>query len=171
MKCIRGGLHVRFHCAWLLLAGFVTTASAEETVVTIAAGDGPALALTIPAKAKVYSNPPKTTIVVSGLFMSIWNVPAAKTVTEALPLVVDTIRDEVLQFQPMQTNELTVAGGSALLLAGPGVEADDGDPSKADVAVFAVGGHVFMASVHGEHNDAERECQPMLDVLHTARIP
>ena len=94
-----------------------------------------------------------------------------ETADAALPLVADTIKGDVLQFQPGQTNTLTVAGAPALHLIGSGVEADDGDPSTADVVVFAVGGHAFVACVHGEHNDASREREPMLTTLQTAKQP
>lgn len=110
-------------------------------------------------------------IVVSGLFMSVWNVPAAKTAAEALSFVADTVKDEILQFAARQPNGLTVAGAPALELVGAGTEAEDGDPSSANIVIFAAGERVFMASVHGEHNDADRERQPMLSVLATAKTP
>ena len=155
----------------LILAVWSSVVSAQDIPVPIAAAGAPALVLTAPAGAKVYSNPPKTTIVAPGMFLSVWDVPNAKTAEEALPLVADTIKGDVLQFLPGQTNNLTVAGAPALHLIGSGVEADDGDPSTADVVVFSAGGHAFVACVHGEHNDASREREPMLNTLQTAKLP
>ena len=155
----------------LILAAWSSVVWAQAVPVPIAAGGAPALVLTAPAGAKVYSNPPKTTIVAPGMFLSVWDVPNATTADAALPLVADTIKGDVQQFQPGQTNTLTVAGAPALHLIGSGVEADDGDPSTADVVVFAVGEHAFVACVHGEHNDASREREPMLTTLQTAKQP
>ena len=157
--------------AGLILATAASCALAEDAAVTVAAGGAPALVLTVPATAKIYSNPPKTTIVAPDMFLSVWDVPNAKTAEEALPLVAGTIQGDVLQVQAGETNALTVAGAPALHLIGSGVEADDGDPSTADVVVFSAGGHAFVACVHGEHNDASRERQPMLDALLTAKSP
>jgi hypothetical protein len=155
----------------LMFATWTSLAFAEETTVTISSADAPVVVLSLPAKVKVYSNPPKTTIVATNMFLSVWSVSTAKTAEEALPLVAETIKGDVLQFQATQTNVLTVAGAPAVHLIGNGVEADDGDPSTADVVVFAVGAQTFVACVHGEHNDASRERQPMLDALQTAKSP
>jgi hypothetical protein len=153
----------------LILAIWTSLALGEDAAVTISAADAPVVALSLPAQVKVYSNPPKTTIVASNMFLSVWSVPSVKTAQEALPLVAETVKGDVLQFQATQTNAINVAGVPAVHLIGTGVEADDGDPSTADVVVFAVGAQAFVACVHGEHNDASRERQPMLDALLTAK--
>ena len=171
MKTVRLALRARIIAVLMPFALFAAAAGAEDKTVALAAGDVPAAVLTVPSQAKIYSNPPKTTIVASGMFLSIWDVPNAANAADALALVAATIQGDVLQFQAVQTNALTVADAPAFHLIGTGVEADDGDPSTADVVVFAVGGHAFMACVHGEHNDASRERDPMLAALQTVRAP
>ena len=154
-----------------LVAGCAAKARAENQTVTVSDAGIPVLELSVPAGAKIYPPPPKTTIVTPGMFLSIWPVAGVQTADAALPHVAEAIRGDVLQFQVSQTNALVVAGAPAFHLIGTGVEADDGDPSTADAVVFAAGTHVFVACVHGEHNDASRERQPMLDALNTVQIP
>ena len=171
MKQVRLASRVRIFAVWMPFALFAAAAGAEDKTVTLTAGDAPAAVLTVPAQAKIYSNPPKTTIVAPGMFLSLWSVSGPANAADALPLVAAAIQGDVLQFQAGQTNALTVADAPAFHLIGTGVEADDGDPSTADVVVFAVADHAFMACVHGEHNDASREREPMLAALRTVHAP
>lgn len=99
-----------------------------------------------------------------------WIVSAAKTVDEALPQVSSRIVSEFKDFKPDQTTDLTVAGSPAKRLIGKGHEADDGDPGSADVVVFKVGDHVFIACNHGEGLDPKAQ-QGMLTLLQTAEMP
>ena len=98
-------------------------------------------------------------------------VLGAKTVKEAQAQLGNVIKGDVLKFTASMTNEIAVAGLPARHLIGRGVEADDGDDATADVLIFEVGKQMFIASVHGEGNDASREREPMLKMLQTAKSP
>ena len=162
---------MRIAVAGMMLAGLTSMAVAQETNVTISVAGVPALSLSMPAGAKVFPIPQKTTIVTTNMYLHIWSVSDAGTTTDALPRVATVIKSDVLEFKPGQTNAITVAGAPAVHLIGPGKEADDGDAGMADVVVFAVGKRVFVACVHGEGNDASLERKPMLDALKTAKAP
>lgn len=164
-------MKLRIAIVGLILAGTTAMALAEDMNVVIADNGAPVLSLGVPAGSKVYSTPPKTTIVATNMYLYVWSVPGVQSTAEALPQIPAIIKDNVLDFKADQTNELRVADAPAIHLIGRGVEADDGDPSTADVVVFTVGTRAFVACVHGEHNDASRERQPMLAALQTAKAP
>ncbi|HET6251923.1 MAG TPA: hypothetical protein VFE47_29830 [Tepidisphaeraceae bacterium] len=82
--------------------------------------------------------------------VEMWLVAGAKTVDEAAAHVSQQIVSEFKDFTVTHTTDLTVAGAPAKRLVGTGHEADDGDPGKADVIVFKVGNHIFVACTHGE---------------------
>ncbi len=99
-----------------------------------------------------------------------WLVPGAKTVDDAVGHVSTQIASEFKDFKPDQTTELTVAGSPAKRLVGGGHEADDGDPGDADVIVFKVGEHLFVACNHGESLNPVGQ-QGMLTLVQTAQLP
>ena len=155
----------------LIVVGFAVRVLGQDSAVTISADGAPALTLTAPQGAKVIPAKDKTVIQTTNMFMHVWLVPEAKTVKEAAARVDEVVKGEMLKFKPSATNALTVAGEPAECLSGPCVEADDGDPATADVVIFTVGAHAFIACVHGEHNVASRERDPMMSVLRTAKRP
>jgi hypothetical protein len=83
-----------------------------------------------------------------------WLVPGVKTVDDAVG----------------QVSTQIVAGAPAKRLVGAGHEADDGDPGDADVIVFKVGDHVFVACNHGESLNPVGQ-QGMLTLVETAQAP
>jgi len=99
-----------------------------------------------------------------------WLVPGAKTVDEASGRVETQIADQFKDFKPDHTMDLTIAGSPAKRLVGPGHEADDGDAGAADVIVFKVGDHIFVACDHGESLDPTGQ-QWMLTLVQTAQKP
>ncbi len=56
----------------------------------------------------------------------------------------------IKDFKPAQPETLQIAGAEAVRLAGPAVEADDGDDGKAEATVFNVDGRNWVLLVHGE---------------------
>jgi hypothetical protein len=102
--------------------------------------------------------------------VEIWRVRGAKTVDEATGHVDTQIADQFKDFKPDHTTDLTIAGSPAKRLGGPGHEADDGDAGAADVIVFKVGEHIFVACSHGESLDPSGE-QWMLTLVQTAQTP
>lgn len=102
--------------------------------------------------------------------IDIWEVGGATTCDAAAARADEVIQDEFTDFAAESVTDETIAGSPGKLLAGPGTEADDADPARADVAVFKIGDHVFVALSYGEHQKpADREW--MLGVVQTAKRP
>jgi hypothetical protein len=99
-----------------------------------------------------------------------WLVPGAQTVDDAVGRVSTQISSEFKDFKPEKTAELTIAGSPAKRLVGSGHEADDGDPGDADVIIFTVGNHIFVACNHGESLDPVGQ-KAMLAIVQTAQAP
>ncbi len=89
---------------------------------------------------------------------------------EAVGRVNVQIADQFKDFKPDHTTDLTIAGSPARQLIGPGHEADDGDAGAADVSVFKVADHIFIACYHSESLDPSGE-QWMLTLVQTAQLP
>jgi hypothetical protein len=157
--------------ATLFIAGFAACAPAQDTPITVSAGGAPVLALRVPRGAKVATTGGHTAIQTPSLALHLWTVAGAKTPDDALPGVAGLIQSEFVNFKATATNTITISGAPARQLLGSGTEADDGDPGNAEVVLFAVGGRVFAACVHGELDQAAKERAAMLAVLQTARVP
>jgi hypothetical protein len=99
-----------------------------------------------------------------------WLVPGVQTVDDAVGHVSTQIISEFKDFKPDHATDLTVAGSPAKRLVGAGHEADDGDPGDADIIVFKVGDHVFVACNHGESLNPVGQ-QGMLSLVQTAQVP
>jgi hypothetical protein len=153
----------------LALVQLVAFASAKE--VTIPAGKEPGLKLNIPEDAKATTKDTKTSVLLKETWVYFWSVPTAKTVAEAVPQAAKIIKSEFTDFEPAKSAHLTVAGNDAIHIYGKGAEADDGDPGAAEVVIFTVGKHVFVASVHGEKNEAADRSPHMMTLLKTVKAP
>ena len=155
----------------VVVLSLASSVLAGERTVTVMADKTPALVLTAPAAAEVTPWKGKTVIHTTNMFLNVWLVPEAKTLNDVQARLDDVIKGDVLKFVASATNQLTVAGSPALHLSGKCVEADDGDAATADIVIFSVGNHIFVAYVHGEDNAASRERDPMLKMLQTAKSP
>ena len=142
-------------------------AAAQDTNVTLSVDGKPALALKVPAAAKVISANGYVKILTTNLTLHVWAVTNAKTVNEALPRVGEIIKSEFLNFKANAVMDMEVAGAPAKHVIGSGNEADDHDPGNAEVVLFVVGGHVFAGCVHGEADDAAKARPAMMAVLKT----
>ena len=80
----------------------------------------------------------------------LWAVADAKSPEQVIARLGDIIKSEFVGFNPTGIKPVTLPGAKATQVFGTGKEADDGDPGLAEVVVFSVGGHVFVACVHGE---------------------
>lgn len=85
----------------------------------------------------------------SGVHIQVWALSHA-SVEEAEKQVADLIKGQVTKFKVTESKEISVAGAAGKQLTGTGEEADDGDPSNADVYLFSVEGKIFMICAHGE---------------------
>jgi hypothetical protein len=102
--------------------------------------------------------------------VELWLMPGVASVGNAVYRVNTSIISEFKDFKPDHITELTVAGSPAKRLVGTGHEADDGDPGDADLIVFTVGNHFFVACTHGESLNPLAQ-QAMLTLVQTAQLP
>jgi len=155
----------------VVIMSFAYCAVAEERTIAVLADKEPVLELTVPANAQVTLIKDKTVIQTTNMFLYVWPVAGARTLDEAQARLDEIIKVDVLKFSASVTNSITMADSPARHLIGNGLEADDQDNATADVVIFKVGNRLFIACVHGEVNEASKEREPMLKVLHTARLP
>ena len=85
----------------------------------------------------------------SGVHFQVWALNHA-SVDEAAKQVAELIKGQVTKFTVTESKTISVAGAAGKQLTGTGEEADDGDPSNAEVYLFSVEGKVFMVCAHGE---------------------
>lgn len=102
--------------------------------------------------------------------VDVWLAPGARTVDDAKPRVAQIISPEFEGFKPTETAQASVAGSAAVRVLGSGVEADDSDPGTADVVIFSVAGHVFIACTHGEALSSSAR-QMLVTVVQSAQAP
>jgi hypothetical protein len=144
--------------------------AADTIDFVMQSGGANVLKLTAPAGTKCVAEDGSLKFDSPKYFVEVWLVSGAKTVDEAVGRVSSQIVSEFKDFKPNETTDLTVAGSPAKRMVGAGEEADDGDPGKADVIVFKVGEHVFVACNHGESlNEAGQ--QGLLALVQTAQMP
>ncbi len=105
----------------------------------------------------------------AGAHMQLWQMAKAKDIAEAIALVPEVLKSEVTDFKATETKDITVAGAPAKHLIGKGTEADDGDPSNAEVFLFTAGGKVFLLCAHGEGESASKQRNDILALLATAK--
>jgi hypothetical protein len=128
------------------------------------------LRMTIPANVKFVAKDGTLHINAPQWEFDVWLVRGAQTVDEAIGSVGQQIKDQFKDFTAKSTTDLTVAGSPAKRLMGIGHEADDGDAGHADVIVFKVGDHVFVACTHGEDLTSMAQ-QGMVTAVGTAQTP
>jgi hypothetical protein len=102
--------------------------------------------------------------------IEVWLVPAAQTADEAIGRLDKQIASEFKDFKADGTTDLSIAGAPAKRLTGKGHEADDGDDGDADIIVFKVDGHVFLALTHDEHLNPPAR-QGLFALVQTAQTP
>ncbi|MDR3405785.1 MAG: hypothetical protein P4L99_25090 [Chthoniobacter sp.] len=150
----------------LILIG--SAAFAEDKEITVSVGDA-SLKMTVPKDTEVTKKTGRTILHAKGLWIYLWEIPGATTVTDPVALVSKIIKSEFTDFVTGETKTISVAGRDAKYLIGKGAEADDGDPGGAEVVFFTDGKHVFAACVHGEKNEAAKESPEFLKVLKTVK--
>lgn len=101
--------------------------------------------------------------------IQIWNVSNANTVQDAIPLVPDMIKSEVTDFKNSDVKDISIADSTGKHIIGSGTEADDGDPSNAEIFLFSCGGKIFLLCAHGEGNGAATARSTILKMLDTMK--
>jgi len=144
--------------------------STDNKVFVMKSGGADVLKLTGPADFKCVAEDGSLKFDAPKFYAEYWLAAGAHTVDEAVQRVGTQIESEFKNFKPTQTTDLTIAGSPAKRMLGNGEEADDGDPGQADVIVFKVGDHVFVACDHGEKLSAAGQ-EGMLALTQTAQAP
>jgi hypothetical protein len=152
-----------------LFTAALSRAAAQSVSATLSVDAKPALALSVPAAAKLTTTNGYLRIEATNLTLHVWAVPNAKTADEALPRAAEIIKSEFLNFKTNAVMDMNIAGAPAKHVLGSGNEADDHDPGNAEVVFFVVGGRVFAGCVHGEADDASKARAAMMAVLKTAQ--
>jgi len=134
------------------------------------AGGADVLRVTVPPGARCASTEGALRFVTPKYEVEMWLVPGAQTVGDGVARAAQQIAGEIKDFAPDHTTDLTIAGSPAERLVGPGHEADDGDDGAADVIVFKVGDHVFLACNHDEQLTPAGQAA-VLALAQTARVP
>ena len=150
--------------------GTAATPAGEPHTCMLKSGGINVLKLTPPDRAKCTAKDNFLKVHTPKYDVELWLVSGANTVDEAVGRASTQIADEFQKFQPHQTADLTIANAPAKRLVGKGFEADDGDPGEADLIVFKVGNHIFIACDHGEGLSAAGQ-QGLLALVQTAQLP
>jgi hypothetical protein len=112
----------------------------------------------------------KTVIHTPDMYMHIWQQPDGAALSDTVARVNEIIQNDVKKFKVNKTEKIKLKKGTATLLTGSGVEADDGDDGSAEVAVFKIGKLVFVACIHGEMMPPE-EHKAFIKALKSAHAP
>jgi hypothetical protein len=136
-------------------------------------GNKPVLGLRLPAYWSSDGKAGKTTLMQDqwDVHIQLWSLDNVRSVQDAVAMVPDLIKDEVTHFKARTRKTIKVAGAPAEHIIGHGTEADDNDPSNAEVYLFTVGGKVFLLCAHGEINGAAKARNAIIKMLASAKRP
>lgn len=149
------------------LASSITLLAAEPASQAIVQHGGkPAFSLTLPAGWDAIQADEKTVIHPGAKHphIQVW-ATKAKDLAAATAEVAAVVVSEVTHFTPTSTTDLKIAGAPAKHLIGTGEEADDGDPSNADVTLFTVNGVVYVLVNHAEGDGAAKKRDDLSQAL------
>ncbi len=142
--------------------------AADATVTS--SGGKPAVLLTLPDGWTSEPNEAKVSIHTEKKHphIQVWATTAADLAT-AEKTVATLVVSEVTGFTTTTATDLTIASAPARQLIGTGLEADDSDPSNAEVTLFTVGTVVYVAISHGEGDGAAKRHAEVNAVLASAK--
>jgi hypothetical protein len=154
----------------LALSLSLTAAVAPAADITVSHGGKAAVGLTIPEGWTAIAVEAKTSIKTQQKHphIQVW-ATAAADLAAAQKDVAKIVESEVTHFVAEKTQELTVGGAKAIALIGTGEEADDGDPSQAEVSFFTVGKVVYVMIAHGEGDGAAKQQAVLRGILASAK--
>lgn len=163
---------MRFVIAFLISTAIAVTA-AEGVPLTVSIGSKPALKLTLPVGWKSTAKGDVTTLLPpqGAPHIQLWPVAEATSVSDVVAKIPAIIVGEVKDFTATSTRELTIAGAPAAQVDGTGTEADDGDPSNAEVTVLSLGGTIYLLVAHGEGDGVTKRHDDVLATLASIAAP
>lgn len=138
--------------------------------ITVNHAGKPAVGLTIPEGWTAIPVDAKTSIKTAQKHphIQVWATTAAD-LAAAHKDVAKIVESEVTHFVDEKTQDLTVGGAKAIALIGTGEEADDGDPSQAEVTFFSMGTVVYVMIAHGEGDGAAKQQAVLRGILASAK--
>lgn len=157
--------------ALLLLASLA--AAADGVSIAIPAKGAAAFTVTAPAGWSAAAGADGSTTLIPAEkrpHIQVWAVDK-KDIDQAVADLATILVPQVKDFVATQRSEITVAGAKALLLVGTGTEADDGDPSNAQVTVFTAAGKVWILVSHGEGPGAAERATDVAALLKSVAKP
>ena len=146
----------------------VTVSIAADTAAITADGKA-VVTVTLPAGWSSVMSGEKTVLLPPGgaPHVQMWQLSAA-SVAEAEKNAATLIVSQVTEFKLTSATALNIAGNPARQLVGTGLEADDGDPSNAEVTIFMVGGKIFLLVAHGEGDGTTKRHAEIMTILTSA---
>ena len=139
--------------------------------MTISVDNKPVFKMILPPKwsSKKWRN--KTILIPPAKYphIQLWCLTKTKNIKDAVSNISELIKSEVLKFKISQNKDIAVAGVMGKHLIGTGLEADDQDPSNADVYIFSANSKVFVLCVHGEGDEAAKQRNAMKQILSTVK--
>ena len=147
-----------------LLLAFAPASSAAvvaaETAPQVAVHNDakPAFHLTLPTGWDAIQREEKTVIHPGAKHphIQVW-ATKAKDLAAATADVAALVVSEITHFAPASTTDLSIAGAPAKQPIGTGEEADDGDPSNANVTLFTANGIMYVLINHAEGDRAAKK--------------
>lgn len=152
-------------CVTACLLSLATMASAVDAELAIA---GQTFAkLTLPGGWTAIQTLAKTMLVTPRQtpHIQLWVIAGAADVAQTTTQLTTFVTGEVTEFKAAKTEDLMIAGAPAKRVTGTGLEADDGDPSNAEITVFQVGSHVVLCISHGEGNGVAEVSNVLVETL------
>lgn len=101
--------------------------------------------------------------------IQLWYLKDNKNIASAEKDIAEIIKSEVLNFKISKKSEIKVANKAGVILTGSGLEADDQDPSNAEVFLFEVNSKVYVLCVHGEGDEAAKHSPDVKKMLTTIK--
>ncbi len=134
-------------------------AAVEPAPKALVSGAGkPAFSITLPVGWDAIQLEEKTVIHPGAKHphIQVWATPATD-LAAATATVGTLVFSEVTHFVATSSTPVTIAGAPAMVLIGTGEEADDNDPSNAEVTLFTVRGMVYLLVNHAEGDGAAKK--------------
>ena len=153
-----------------VFAGICCSACAAETTTSLSVPSADmktTIALQLPEGSKTFRSKNGTVSIdvpKCSANIQVWALSNA-TVDEAVKQVADLVKGQVTHFKVTGSKAITVAGNAGQQVTGTGEEADDGDPSSADVYLFRVDGKVFVICAHGEGDNSVKSRATLTAIL------
>ena len=153
-------------CGATVLAADPPAAGGAAAIAVVKRDGKPALNVTLPPGWTAIDGATRTVLKspTGAPHVEIWPTAATSVeaaVKDAPALIVEMVTD----FKPTSSEPVDVAGGKGTRVAGPGSEADDGDPSNAQASFFAVDGVVWVMLAHGEGEGVLKQQAALRDLL------